>query len=152
MSTTPFPCVYCIELLEHRDCGFSIFALLLCLFVLQWLDPPPPEQTKTNSVALSPTDRRLPAKLVPTFVDRRCCVVCATDLRERNLLSAMCQAYMQLLLCYSQRARLSLSAYTRWFCSLLITAHGRRSECNDTCYNFVIAGLNSVVRANYVKG
>jgi hypothetical protein len=40
-------------------------------------------KTKLNSVAFSPqanyTDRRLSAKLVPTFADRGCRVVSATD-------------------------------------------------------------------------
>jgi hypothetical protein len=46
--------------------------------------------TKTNSVALVrnrtiPSDRRLPAKLVPTFEDRGCRVVSATDPHGRIL-------------------------------------------------------------------
>jgi hypothetical protein len=48
------------------------------------------QQKQTSSVALvrelyRPSFRRLLAKLVPTFADRKCCVVSITDSYGRNL-------------------------------------------------------------------
>jgi hypothetical protein len=62
----------------------EIIDLILTFTVIHWVGGCILVKTKLNSVALVrertvPSDRRLSAKLVPTFTERGCRVVSATD-------------------------------------------------------------------------